>query len=236
MISRHLIIEFIRVCEMTAITSAQHMGLGNQDECDLKANETMRNMLNSVDFQGEILLAEDRDTRSEFLKNGESVGSGFGAELELVLEPIDGSAICAKGGPNSISVLAIGEKGHFFRAPETYMNKIATSGDCKGVVDLKLGATENIKRIAEVKKCRPQDLTVAILNRPRHKELISEIRKLRSRITLIEDGDISAAIATCKSGSGVDVLLGSGGAKEGVITAAAMSCMGGEFQGAAILS
>ncbi|MFA7613137.1 MAG: class II fructose-bisphosphatase, partial [Candidatus Caldatribacteriota bacterium] len=162
---------------------------------------------------------------------GEKVGSGTGAKLEIALDPLEGTTICAHGGPNAISVMAIGEAGNMLHAPDTYMLKIATGKEGKGVIDILQSPTENLKRLAEAKKSRVQDLTAIILDRPRHKDLIDEVRAAGARIQLIGDGDVSAAISTANPNSGVDILFGIGGAPEGVIAAAALQCLGGEFQG-----
>ena len=162
---------------------------------------------------------------------GERVGKGGGPKLDLALDPLEGTTICALGGSNSLSVIAIAEEGKFLHAPDTYMQKIAVGPEAKGVIDLNAPPTQNLKKIAEAKNCLLEDLTVVILDRPRHADLIAEVRQAGARIWLIGDGDVSAAIATCKRGSGVDVLMGIGGAPEGVIAAAALRCMGGDFQG-----
>ncbi|RYZ66445.1 MAG: class II fructose-bisphosphatase, partial [Proteobacteria bacterium] len=162
---------------------------------------------------------------------GEKVGKGSGTKLDLALDPLEGTTICASGGPNSLSVIAIAEQGGFLHAPDTYMMKIAVGPEAKGAIDLRLSATENLKRVAEAKKMTVENLTVIILDRPRHADLIAEVRSCGARIWLIGDGDVSAAISTANPASGVDVLIGSGGAPEGVIAAAALRCMGGDFQG-----
>jgi fructose-1,6-bisphosphatase class II len=162
---------------------------------------------------------------------GEKVGKGSGDKLDLALDPLEGTTICAKGGNNALSVIAIAEEGNFLHAPDTYMEKIAVGPDAKGAIDLTATATENLKNIARAKKVDIEDLTVIILDRPRHADLIAEVRRSGARIWLIGDGDVSAAIATCKHDSGVDVMIGTGGAPEGVIAAAALRCMGGDFQG-----
>lgn len=152
-------------------------------------------------------------------------------KLDLALDPLEGTTICARGLNNALSVIAIAEEGNFLHAPDTYMQKIAVGPEAKGAIDLRATASENLKSIAQAKKCNVEDLTVAILDRPRHADLIAEVRGAGARIWLIGDGDVSAAIATCKREAGVDVLMGSGGAPEGVIAAAALRCLGGDFQG-----
>jgi fructose-1,6-bisphosphatase II len=188
-------------------------------------------MLDSVECNATIVIGEGERDEAPMLFIGEKVGTGNGQELEIAVDPLEGTTICAVGGYNSISVMAIGEKGCLMNAPDTYMNKIAVGPEAKGVIDITLTPTENIKRVAEAKKCRVQDLTAMVLERPRHADLIEELRETGCRIHLIGDGDVSAAIATALPDSGIDILFGIGGAPEGVIAAAALRCMGGDFQG-----
>jgi fructose-1,6-bisphosphatase class II len=229
--NRNLALEFVRVTEIAAIASARLMGRGDEKAADQAAVDSMRTMLDSVDFDGVVVIGEGERDEAPMLYIGEKVGSGTGPKLEIALDPLEGTSICANGGNNSISVMAIAESGNMLHAPDTYMQKIAVGPDCKGVIDILESPTENLKRIAHAKKCRIQDLTAVILDRPRHKDLIDEVRAAGARIHLIGDGDVSAGIATCNPNSGVDVLFGIGGAPEGVITAAALRCMGGDFQG-----
>ncbi len=228
---RNLAMEFVRVTEMAAIASARLMGRGDEKAADQAAVDAMRSMLDSVDCKAEVVIGEGERDEAPMLYIGEKVGSGNGPELEIALDPLEGTTICAHGMPNSISVMAIGEKGNLLNAPDIYMDKIAVGPQCKGVIDILKSPTENLKRIAEVKSCRIQDLTAIVLDRPRHAELIQELRTAGARIYLIKDGDVSAAISTVDPDSGVDVLFGIGGAPEGVIAAAALRCMGGDFQG-----
>lgn len=229
--NRNLALEFVRVTEMAAIASARLMGRGDEKAADQAAVDAMRSMLDSVDCNGVIVIGEGERDEAPMLFIGEKVGSGSGPELEIAVDPLEGTTICATGGYNSISVMAIGEKGKLLNAPDTYMQKIAVGPEAKGCIDINLSATENIKRVAEAKKCRVQDLTAMVLDRPRHQDLIKELRDAGCRIHLIGDGDVSAAIATALPESGIDILFGTGGAPEGVIAAAALRCMGGDFQG-----
>lgn len=229
--NRNLALEFVRVTEMAAIASARLMGRGDEKAADQAAVDAMRSMLDSVDCKGKIVIGEGERDEAPMLYIGEEVGSGTGQELEIAVDPLEGTTICANGGYNSISVMAIGEKGKLLNAPDTYMKKIAVGPEAKGKIDITLSVTENIKRVAEAKKCRVQDLTAMVLERPRHKELIDELREVGCRIHLIGDGDVSAAIATALPDSGIDILFGTGGAPEGVIAAAALRCLGGDFQG-----
>ncbi len=229
---RNFAMEFVRVTEAAALESARLMGRGDEKAADHAAVEAMRKMLNSIQFDGTVVIGEGERDEAPMLYIGEKVGRGHtGPKLDLALDPLEGTTICARGGNNSLSVIAIAESGHFLHAPDTYMKKIAVGPEAKGAIDLLASPTENLKNIARAKKCDVADLTVIILDRPRHTDLISEVRASGARIWLIGDGDVSAAIATCKRQSGVDVLMGSGGAPEGVIAAAALRCMGGDFQG-----
>lgn len=228
---RNLALEFVRVTEMAAIASARLMGRGDEKAADQAAVDAMRKLLDTVDCKATIVIGEGERDEAPMLYIGEKVGGGTGPELEIAVDPLEGTTICAKGGQNAISVMAIAEKGNLLNAPDTYMNKIAVGPDCLGVIDITKAPTENLKRVAEAKKCRIQDLTAVVLDRPRHEDLIFELRESGCRIQLIGDGDVSAAIATANPDSGVDILFGIGGAPEGVIAAAALRSMGGDFQG-----
>lgn len=229
--NRNFALEFVRVTEAAALSCARLMGRGDEKAADHAAVEAMRGMLNSIEFDGTVVIGEGERDEAPMLFIGEKVGTGELPKLDLALDPLEGTTICAKGGTNALSVIAIAEAGNFLHAPDTYMKKIAVGPDAKGVVELDETPTENLKRIASAKKCRIDDLTVIILDRPRHEDLIREVRDTGARIWLIGDGDVSAAIATCIPGSGVDVMMGIGGAPEGVIAAAALRCVGGDFQG-----
>jgi fructose-1,6-bisphosphatase class II len=228
---RNFALEFVRVTEAAALESARLMGRGDEKAADHAAVEAMRQMLNSIQFSGTVVIGEGERDEAPMLFIGEKVGKGGGPTLDLALDPLEGTTICARGGNNSLSVIAIAEEGKFLHAPDTYMEKIAVGPEAKGVISLEVSPAENLRNIAKAKKCQIEDLTVVILDRPRHADLIADVRSTGARIWLIGDGDVSAAIATCKRDSGVDVLLGSGGAPEGVIAAAALRCMGGDFQG-----
>jgi fructose-1,6-bisphosphatase class II len=229
--NRNLAMEFVRVTEMAAIASARLMGRGDEKAADQAAVDAMRAMLDSVECDATVVIGEGERDEAPMLYIGEKVGTGAGAKLEIALDPLEGTTICAYGGPNAISVMAIGEDRGLLHAPDTYMLKIAAGPEAKGKLDIRQTPSENLKRLADAKKCRVQDLTAIILDRPRHKELIEEVRAAGARINLIGDGDVSAAIATATQNSGVDILFGIGGAPEGVIAAAALQCLGGEFQG-----
>jgi fructose-1,6-bisphosphatase class II len=229
--NRNFALEFVRVTEAAALESARLMGRGDEMAADQAAVTAMRNMLNSIEFDGTVVIGEGERDEAPMLYIGEKVGQGKGAKLDLALDPLEGTTICARGGMNSLSVIAIAEEGKFLHAPDTYMLKIAVGPAARGLIDLKVSPTENLNRVARAKGCNVEDLTVIILDRPRHADLIAEVRRAGARIWMIGDGDVSAAIATCKPDSGVDVLMGIGGAPEGVIAAAALRCMGGDFQG-----
>jgi fructose-1,6-bisphosphatase class II len=229
--NRNFALEFVRVTEAAALSSARLMGRGDEKLADQAAVDAMRNALNSVEFDGRVVIGEGERDEAPMLYIGEKVGKGGSARLDLALDPLEGTTICAKGLNNSISVIAIAEEGHFLHAPDCYMEKIAVGPEAKGAIDLNRTPTENLKEIAKAKKCSVSDLTAIILDRPRHEELIREVRLAGARIWLIGDGDVSAAIATTEPTSGVDVLFGTGGAPEGVIAAAALRCRGGDFIG-----
>ncbi len=224
-------LEFVRATEAAALESARFMGRGDEKAADYAAVEALRRHLNMIQFNGRIVIGEGERDQAPMLYIGEKVGNGNGPKWDIAVDPLEGTTICAQGGYNSISVMAIAEEGQFLHAPNTYMKKIVVGPDAKGVIELNAPTLENLKNIARVKKCEVKDLTVVILDRPRHADLIAEVRGSGARIFLIGDGDVSAAISTCKKDSGIDVLLGIGGAPEGVIAAAAVRCMGGDFQG-----
>lgn len=228
---RNFALEFVRVTEAAALSSARLMGRGDEKAADHAAVEAMRAALNSIQFDGTVVIGEGERDEAPMLYIGEKVGKGSGPRLDLALDPLEGTTICARGGNNALSVIAIAEEGCFLHAPDVYMDKIAVGPEAKGAIDLTLSPSENLKRVAQAKRCDVQDLTAIILDRPRHEQLISEVRATGARIWLIGDGDVSAAISTCIPGSGVDILFGTGGAPEGVIAAAALRCTGGDFQG-----
>jgi fructose-1,6-bisphosphatase class II len=229
--NRNFALEFVRVTEAAALSSARLMGRGDEKMADQAAVDAMRDALNSVEFDGRVVIGEGERDEAPMLYIGEKVGKGGSARLDLALDPLEGTTICAKGLNNSISVIAIAEEGNFLHAPDVYMEKIAVGPEARGAIDLNRSPTENLKEIARAKKCSVSDLTAIILDRPRHEDLIQEVRRSGARIWLIGDGDVSAAIATTEPLSGVDVLFGTGGAPEGVIAAAALRCRGGDFIG-----
>lgn len=230
---RNLALEFVRITEAAALASARWMGLGQEKAADQAAVDAMRKAFDSVRIDGTVVIGEGERDEAPMLYIGEKVGrkTEDAPGIDIALDPLEGTTICAKGGVGAISVIAVAERGNFLHAPDTYMDKIACGPEAKGVIDLDISATENIRRVAEKLGKSIQEVTVVILDRPRHENLIAEVRKLGARIQLIGDGDVSAAVAAAWPGSGIDLLIGIGGAPEGVISAAAMQCLGGDFQG-----
>lgn len=230
---RNLALEFVRITEFAALASARFMGRGNEMEADQAAVDSMRRGFDSVNINGTVVIGEGERDEAPMLFIGEKVGRNTpeSPKVDIALDPLEGTTICAKGGVGAISVIAIAERGNFLHAPDTYMDKLACGPQARGSIDLNLTPTENIERVARALSKNIEDMTVVILDRPRHDQLISEVRKTGARIRLIGDGDVSAGIAVCWPDSGIDLLMGVGGAPEGVITAAALKCMGGDFQG-----
>ena len=231
MVDYNLALDCVRVTEAAALSAAQWVGRGNNDSADEAATNAMRKTLNDLKISGEIVIGEGERDEAPMLYIGEKVGRGNGIEVDIAVDPLEGTNITAAGGNNAIAVIAIGEKGAFLNAPDTYMRKIAVGSDAVGAIDLSKSPTENLKNIAKAKGKKVESLTVIILDRERHKELIREVREAGCRIRLIQDGDVSAALATCWPDRGVDVLMGVGGAPEGVLAAAALRCVGGDIQG-----
>jgi fructose-1,6-bisphosphatase II len=228
---RNLALEMIRVTEAAALASARLMGRGDNNAADQAAVDAMRRTLNSISFEGTVVIGEGERDEAPMLFIGEKVGKGNGHKLDIALDPLEGTNLCAHGAPNALSVIAIAQEGNFLHAPDTYMEKIAVGPIGKGKIDITQSPTWNLKQLAKAKNCHLEDLTVIILDRPRHENLIREVRETGARIKLIPDGDVSAAIATCKDETGVDLLIGIGGAPEGVLAAAALRCVGGDMQG-----
>jgi fructose-1,6-bisphosphatase class II len=228
---RNMALELVRATEAAAIASARLMGRGDETEADQVAVDAMRTALNRIEMKATVVIGEGERDEAPMLYIGEKVGTDSGPIIEIALDPLEGTTICATGGPNALSVIAAAEEGGFLHAPDTYMDKIAVGPGAKGSVDIDRSPTENLKSVADALKVPVSDLTVVILDRPRHESLIEEVRSNGSRIKLIKDGDVSAAIATCSREAQVDLLMGIGGAPEGVIAAAALRCVGGELQG-----
>lgn len=230
---RNLALEFVRITEAAALASSKWMGRGDEKAADQAAVDAMRKAFDSVHIDGTVVIGEGERDEAPMLYIGERVGrkTENSPAVDIALDPLEGTTICAKGGVGSISVIAVAERGQFLHAPDTYMDKIACGPEAKGKIDLDATPAENIRRVAEALKKQISDVTVVILDRPRHADLIQEVRRTGARIQMIGDGDVSAAVAAAWPDSGIDLLLGTGGAPEGVISAAAMQCLGGDFQG-----
>jgi fructose-1,6-bisphosphatase II len=228
---RNLAMELVRVTEAAALSCGRWVGKGNKIEADRAATEAMRRTLESIDISGTVVIGEGEMDEAPMLYIGEKVGKGSGQEVDIAVDPLEGTNICSKGLNGSIATLAMAPKGGFLHAPDMYMEKIAVGPAGKGAIDINASPSDNLKLIADAKSCYIEDLTVVILDRPRHDKSVAEIRKAGARIHLISDGDVAPAIAAAVEGSGVDMLLGIGGAPEGVLAAAALKCMGGDMQG-----
>jgi fructose-1,6-bisphosphatase class II len=229
-VDRNLALEAVRVTEAAALNCARWTGRGDEKSADQAAVDAMRKAFDALSIDGTVVIGEGERDEAPMLYIGEKVGSG-GPKVDIALDPLEGTTICATGAPNALAVIAMADGGNLLHCPDTYMAKIAVGPVGKGVVDLDKSPTENLRALAEAKRCAVEDLTVIILLRPRHEAIIQEVRKAGARIRLIGDGDVSAAIATTKPETGIDLLLGIGGAPEGVLAAAALRCVGGEFQG-----
>jgi len=229
-VDRNLALEAVRVTEAAALNCARWTGRGDEKAADQAAVDAMRKAFDALAIDGTVVIGEGERDEAPMLYIGEKVGCG-GPKVDIALDPLEGTTICATGAPNALAVIAMGDGGNLLNCPDTYMEKIAAGAIGKGVVDLDKTPTQNLHALAEAKGCKVEDLMVIILARPRHDALIQEVRKAGARIRLIGDGDVSAAIATTKPETGIDLLLGIGGAPEGVLAAAALRCVGGEFQG-----
>lgn len=227
---RNLALEFVRVTEAAALAVGRWIGRGQENEADGAAVESMRKAFDSIKFEGTIVIGEGERDEAPMLYIGEKVGAGNGPKIDIACDPLEGTTITAQGRTEALSVIAAAEEGGFLHAPDTYMDKIAVGPSAKGAIDITQSVTSNLKEVARKLKKEVGDLMVIILDRPRHKDLIAEVRRAGARIRLIGDGDVSAAIATASEGSGVDLLVGIGGAPEGVIAAAALRCLGGDIQ------
>ncbi len=231
---RNFALEAVRVTEAAALASFEWMGMGKEKDADRAAVNAMREALNGLSIDGTIVIGEGERDKAPMLYIGEKVGNaaGTGPKVDIALDPLEGTTICAHGGPNSLTVIAMAEKGGFLHAPDVYMNKIAVGGGLPdGVIDLDNTPEKNLKNLAKAKKCEVSDLVVVILERDRHKEIIAKVREAGARIQLIGDGDVAGVIATSKPDTGVDMYMGIGGAPEGVLAAAALRCIGGQMQG-----
>ncbi len=233
---RNLALEVVRITEAAALASARLMGRGDRKQADHVAVEAMRRAFDAIDFRGTVVIGEGERDEAPMLFIGETVGAGWAdgdnsPKVDIAVDPLEGTNLCATGAPDAISVIAIADDGQFLNAPDTYMQKIACGPEARGLIDLRESPTWNLERIAKAKGKKVTDCTAVILDRDRHSDLIGEVRQAGARIRLIGDGDVSGAVMTCNPDSGIDVLFGTGGAPEGVISAAALKCVGGELQG-----
>ena len=228
---RNLALELVRVTEAAAMAAGRWVGRGDKEGGDGAAVDAMRHMVSSVSMRGVVVIGEGEKDEAPMLYNGEEVGNGDGPDCDVAVDPIDGTTLMSKGAPGSIAVLAVAERGSMFDPSAVfYMDKIAVGPEAADVIDLAAGVAENIRRVAKAKNRAVSDTTVTILDRPRHADIIREIRETGARIRLISDGDVAGAISACRPDSGTDLLVGVGGTPEGIITAAALRCMGGEIQ------
>jgi fructose-1,6-bisphosphatase II len=235
-VEQMLALEMVRVTEAAAISSARFMGRGDNMEADRAAVEAMRRTMDEIEFRGTIVIGEGERDRAPMLYIGEEVGAWHDRErrqpieIDIAVDPLEGTNLVAHGQANAITVLAASEKGGLLNAPDTYLEKLCVGPVAAGKVDIRLSPSENLERIASALGRKINDITVVILDRPRHEKLIGEVRESGARIKLISDGDLSAAISCAVSGTGVHAVMGMGGAPEGVLTAAALRCLGGEIQ------
>ena len=230
---RNLALEFVRVTEAASLSCARLMGRGERNGADDAAVKAMRLAFDELNVRGTVVIGEGERDEAPMLFIGEKVGRAADdhPEVDIAVDPLEGTNLCATGAANAISVIAIGEKGKLLNAPDTYMEKIAVGPKARGHIDLRKSPTDNLRAIGKAMNRHMEDLTVVILERPRHEALIKEVREAGARIKLIGDGDVSAALATCFEETGTDVLMGTGGAPEGVLAAAALRCSGGDMQG-----
>jgi len=228
---RNLALELVRVTEAAALAASRWMGLGKKNEADGAAVQAMRRAFDTVDISGTVVIGEGEMDEAPMLYIGETVGAG-GPPMDIAVDPLEGTTLTAKGGPNAMAVIAVAERGNFLHAPDIYMQKLAVGGGLpEGVVDLDAPVGENLRNLARAKKCEMSDLVACILDRDRHKELIAHTREAGARMMLLSDGDVAGEMATSQPEAGIDIYLGSGGAPEGVLAAAALRCIGGQMQG-----
>ncbi|PWK16305.1 class II fructose-bisphosphatase [Tumebacillus permanentifrigoris] len=228
---RELALEIVRVTEAAALAAARWVGSGKKNEADNAATTAMRAMFDSVNMKGTVVIGEGEMDEAPMLYIGERLGAGWGPQLDVAVDPLEGTNIVAKGLWNGLTVVAVAPKGTLLHAPDMYMEKLAAGPRAKGLVHLDATVKENLEAVAKASNKKVKDVVATLLDRERHQGLIEEIRSAGARIKLISDGDVAAAINTCFEETGVDIMFGSGGAPEGVLAAAAIKCLGGEFQG-----
>lgn len=229
---RNLALELVRVTEAAALASGRWVGRGQKNLGDGAAVDAMRKLINSVTMNGVVVIGEGEKDEAPMLFNGEKVGTGEGADVDIAVDPIDGTTLMAEGRPNAISVLAAADRGSMYDPSAVfYMRKIAVGAEAAGWIDIEAPTAWNINRVAKAKGITAHDVTVVVLDRPRHADLIKEIREAGAKVRLIRDGDVAGAVAAAQDTNSIDIMMGTGGTPEGVITACAMKCMGGEIQG-----
>jgi fructose-1,6-bisphosphatase II / sedoheptulose-1,7-bisphosphatase len=232
LLDRVLVLEMVRVTEAAAIAASNLTGRGDEKAADAAAVEAMRKAFNELEFDGTVVIGEGERDEAPMLYIGEKVGKGTGPKIDIALDPLEGTTICAKAGPNSLAVLAIAEQGCLLNAPDVYMDKLAIGpGYAEDLVSLDRSPSENVRALAKAKGVDPHEVVVMVLDRPRHEKLIAELRGLGCGVHLIPDGDVAGVIAVTDPDTTIDMYMGSGGAPEGVLAAAALSCVGGQFQG-----
>jgi fructose-1,6-bisphosphatase II len=229
---RNLALELVRVTEAAAMAAGRWVGQGDKNSADQAAVNAMRELIGTVSMRGVVVIGEGEKDQAPMLFNGEEVGDGTGPECDVAVDPIDGTRLTAMGMPSAISVMAVAERGAMYDPSAVfYMEKLVTGPEAASVVDIAAPVGENVRAVARAKHCSPDDVTVVVLDRPRHAELVSEIRQAGARIRFITDGDVAGAIMAVREGTGVDMLVGVGGTPEGIIAACAVHCLGGVIQG-----
>ena len=229
---RNLAMELVRVTEAAAMAAGRWVGRGDKNGGDGAAVDAMRQLIGTVSMRGVVVIGEGEKDEAPMLFNGEKVGNGWGPDCDVAVDPIDGTTLMSKGMPNALAVLAVAERGAMYDPSAVfYMEKLAVGPEAAGAVDIAAPVSDNIRRVAKAKEVGIADVTVCVLDRPRHRDLIAEIRRTGARIRFISDGDVAGAISAARPSTGVDMLIGIGGTPEGVIAAAALKCMGGEIQG-----
>jgi fructose-1,6-bisphosphatase II len=229
---RNLALELVRVTEAAAMSAARWIGRGDKESADQAAVDAMRLMLHTVAMDGVVVIGEGEKDEAPMLYNGEQVGNGHPPQVDVAVDPLEGTRLTALGQPNAIAVIAVAERGTmFFPGAAVYMEKIACGPDAVDAIDITTTPAENVRRVAEAKGVRPSEISVVVLERDRHADLIAELREAGAKVNLIRDGDVAPAIAAAQGGTGVDLLMGVGGTPEGVISAAALKCVGGALQG-----
>ena len=229
---RNLALELVRVTEAAALAAARFVGRGDKNGADGAAVDAMRTLISTVSMAGVVVIGEGEKDEAPMLYNGEEVGSGAGPACDVAVDPIDGTTLCSKGMPNALSVMAVAERGTMYDPSAVfYMEKLATGPEAANVVDISAPVAYNIQAVAKAKGVSVADVTVCILERPRHAQIVEDVRAAGARIKFISDGDVAGAVMAAREGTGIDLLLGIGGTPEGIITACAMKCLGGTIQG-----